>query len=274
VQLTCRPPLPPIARIIPLNLAIWNAVKGGSDTITKLLWMQKYAPPSKLPQASVMSRILLLSLACIHRLNQVATAKMDAKGKYKSLSHFRNAANQRMSFHKTIISTSKCSAFKLPTAGLNRSGTNHEATIVSPPLHECRLDDVTVARAPITTETPKRNVLKQYQRLDEKEKISVVHRLVLERQKKCTGQLIPDVRGTCVVCHTDCHDYCVLCHHHCHGNNTYPGAAEETFEMHIPHASGGAGQTFRVKNSCFWYLHKERFKEYCEHQQEKGEDDP
>jgi hypothetical protein len=38
VRLTWRPPLPPIARIIPLNLAIWNAVKGGSDTITKLLW--------------------------------------------------------------------------------------------------------------------------------------------------------------------------------------------------------------------------------------------
>jgi hypothetical protein len=37
VQLTWRPPLPPITRIIPLNLAIWNAVKGGSDMITKLL---------------------------------------------------------------------------------------------------------------------------------------------------------------------------------------------------------------------------------------------
>jgi hypothetical protein len=96
VRLTWRPPLPPIARIIPLNLAIWNAVKGSSDTITKLLWTCKYSPPSHMPQASVTSRILLLSLTCIHRLHQVATSKLDTKSKYQSLSHYRNANNKRM----------------------------------------------------------------------------------------------------------------------------------------------------------------------------------
>jgi hypothetical protein len=264
VRLTWRPPLPPIARIIPLNLAIWNAVKGGSDTITKLLWMCKYAPPSDLPQASVTSRILLLSLTCIHRLHQVATSKLDVKNKYQSLSHFRNAANKRMSFSKTIVSTSKCNAFNLPTAGeTNRSGMNRRPA--SPARLAAEETCITVAHAPITTKTPKRNVLKQYQRLEESEKISMVNRTVLERRKKCQGQPIYCAeRGTCIVCHQDCQEYCVLCHHYCHNNLAYPGAEQEMLSIRIPGESGSEGRTFHVKNSCFWYLHKERFKEMYE----------
>jgi hypothetical protein len=135
VRLTWRPPLPLIARIIPLNLAIWNAVKGGSDTIAKLLWMNKYSPPSDLPQASVTSRILLLSLMCVHCLHQVATSKLDVRKKYQLLSHFQNAANKRISFRKTLLSISNCSAFA-PKAGENQSGMNRAAAIISPPPHE------------------------------------------------------------------------------------------------------------------------------------------
>jgi hypothetical protein len=115
---------------------------------------------------------------------------------------------------------------------------------------------------------PKRNALKQYQRLDKTDKkISDAHRRVLEHRKTCIRQLIPSkTRGTFPVCLKTCKEYCVLCHHFCHSNNAHPGAKEETFEMNIPgdRASRGDGLTFTIKNSCFWYMHKEQFKEYCE----------
>jgi hypothetical protein len=274
VRLTWRPPLPPIARIIPLNLAIWNAVKGGSDMTTKLLWMQKYSPPSKLPQASVMRHILLLSLASIHHLHQVATSKMDLKRSYQSLAHYRNAANGRTSFSKTITAVSKCSALDLPTAGINRSGMNR---LDSPaPPHACQKEGTITVPAPFTTKMPKRNVLKQYQRWHEKdsEKRSDDEHLLLERRKNCIGCLIQPVdhgHGTCAVCLMDCREYCVLCHLWCHGYNVYPGAQDdtgkETLDIHQPCAHGGRGkqQTFRVNYSCSWYLHKERIQGiYCQ----------
>jgi hypothetical protein len=153
---------------------------------------------------------------CMHRLHQVATSKLDVRKKYQLLSHFQNAVNKRISFRKTLLSISNCSAF-VPKAGENWSGMNRAAAIVSPPPHEHgQLDeDVTVAHAPITTEMPKRNALKQYQQLDEMdEKISdAPHRRVLEHRKTCIGQLIPSkTRGTCPVCLKTCKEYYVLCH--------------------------------------------------------------
>jgi hypothetical protein len=246
--------------------------------------MQKYSPPSKLPQAAVMSCILLLSVACVHRLNQVATSKIDVKNKYKMLAHCRNACNMKASFSKTITSVSKCSVFDLLTAGKNQSGMNW---LDSPaPAHACRLVDastVTFAPAPFTMKTPKRNVLKQYQHMDEKdnEELSDDECLLLHRQKNCLGHLIQPVEhggGTYAVCLTDCREYCVLCHIWCHGYNVYPGAEEDTgkkmLDIHQPRASGQGGrgkqQTFCVNYSCFWYLHKERIQGfYC---QETGDD--
>jgi hypothetical protein len=160
-----------------------------------------------------------------------------------------------------------------PKAGENRSGINQQPKSPLPaqgrPAGEQNVASTTLSSLPIIAKTPKRNALKQYQRLEEKgsENISEAHRIVLERRKKCPGQLIQSkTRGTCPVCLKSCMEYCVLCHHHCHGNNVYLGAEEETFEMNVPHSScGGAGLSFRVKNSCFWYyLHKDRSKEFYE----------
>jgi hypothetical protein len=44
-------PLPQVERIIPYALSEWNCIKGGSDTITKLLWLNTYDPPCDTPQS-------------------------------------------------------------------------------------------------------------------------------------------------------------------------------------------------------------------------------
>jgi hypothetical protein len=38
-------PNPQLERVIPFTLSQWNAIKGGTDTIMKLLWLNMYGPP-------------------------------------------------------------------------------------------------------------------------------------------------------------------------------------------------------------------------------------
>jgi hypothetical protein len=276
VQLTWLPPLPPIARIIPRNLSNWNAVKGGSDTITKLLWTVMNHPPNDHPQSAVVSRILLLAFISIHRLNHIATAKAgDAKINYKSLRHFRHASNQRSSLYGTLLAITKCSAFALPDtrpAGFNRSG--HKCRAVSSPSARqvgagAEISSgVTLAAVPVTGSTPKRVVMHQYQCFSQQDSATLspnTHE-VLERRICCPGNMIRSVgknaiRGNCIVCQQDCYSYCLLCHTYCHDTKLYPGAEEDTFPIHVPNFNGkGKAKTFNVMNSCYWYLHKEAFK--------------
>ena len=53
-------PIPRLQRIVPSVVSHWNAIKGGSDTITKLLWSNKNDPPSQSTQSRAISRILML----------------------------------------------------------------------------------------------------------------------------------------------------------------------------------------------------------------------
>jgi hypothetical protein len=46
-------PLPHVERIIPFLFAKWNCLKGGSDTITKLIWFSMQALPVKSPQVRI-----------------------------------------------------------------------------------------------------------------------------------------------------------------------------------------------------------------------------
>ena len=58
-------PIPPVSRIIPLVLAVWNAMKGGSDTITKLLDSIGLVVPIESPCTIVDARLFLL-LGLLH----------------------------------------------------------------------------------------------------------------------------------------------------------------------------------------------------------------
>ena len=71
-------PLPPIKGIVPRVVAEWNAVKGGSDATSNLLWRCKGDPPPQdTNQASVLGRQLGLGGVTLHRVNQMCTAKED-----------------------------------------------------------------------------------------------------------------------------------------------------------------------------------------------------
>ncbi len=53
-------PIPQLERIIPFAVSQWNSIKGGSDTITKLLWSNMYDPPCNTPQSHAIGRMLLV----------------------------------------------------------------------------------------------------------------------------------------------------------------------------------------------------------------------
>ena len=95
-------PIPPVERIIPFVLSECNCIKGGSNTITKLLWLNTYDPPCDTPQSHAIARMILLGAVIIHHVNHFVTAKDDLDG-YPSLKHFRNAASNRCSFHQTLL---------------------------------------------------------------------------------------------------------------------------------------------------------------------------
>jgi hypothetical protein len=70
-------PLPKLERIIPFSISKWNSIKGGSDTLTKLLWHNTYDPPCITPQSQAIARMFLLGNVVIHRLHQLCTAKLN-----------------------------------------------------------------------------------------------------------------------------------------------------------------------------------------------------
>eukprot|EP00978_Attheya_sp_CCMP212_P011482 scaffold28323_cov49-Attheya_sp.AAC.2 len=70
-------PIPRVLRILPLFFSTWNSLKGGSDTITKLLWYANCPVPFKSPQASAISRMFLLGAVVTHRIFQITSGKKD-----------------------------------------------------------------------------------------------------------------------------------------------------------------------------------------------------
>jgi hypothetical protein len=81
-------PIPQLERIIPYTVSQWNTIKGGSDTITKLLCLNMYDPPCESPSSHTIARMFLLGNVIIHRLHQFFTSKSDLVKAYPSLKHY------------------------------------------------------------------------------------------------------------------------------------------------------------------------------------------
>ena len=94
-------PLPPMRMVIPFMNAMWNASKGPSDTMTKLLDSCEENLGIRSPQSVAVGRLLGLNGIAFHRCNQTVTAKDPSC--YKSLDSYRDAANVRYSFQKSLI---------------------------------------------------------------------------------------------------------------------------------------------------------------------------
>lgn len=94
-------PLPALARIVPLVISTWNALKGGGDTITKLLDRCKEQVGIRSECVMASARLLLYFAVLFHRINQWSHAKVDLDF-YPSAEHARDANNKRASFYKSL----------------------------------------------------------------------------------------------------------------------------------------------------------------------------
>ena len=101
-------PIPSLVRLIPAIYAFWNAVKGGSDTTTKLMDACILCIPKFHLNAETVAvtRILEIILVLVHRLCQVFTAKKDINF-YSDLCHYRDAASERITFHVNLLTCRK-----------------------------------------------------------------------------------------------------------------------------------------------------------------------
>ena len=113
-------PFPSFRRLIPAVCAYWNAVKGGSDTTTSLMDNNNVKIPHswKNTETAAVTRLTLLLFVLMHRLFQTFTASKDLQH-YYNLLHYRNAANQRFSFHRSILVIHKSLKMKLSNLETN-----------------------------------------------------------------------------------------------------------------------------------------------------------
>lgn len=269
VRLMWPSPLPPLSRLIPLLLAYWNATKGGSDTITKLIWHAMYSPPSKLAQAHAVARMLLLVCTVLHRSHHIATAKVGLP--YKSLQHFRNANNARSSFFQTLISISTC--FDTPddtesTADVvSDDSVGEDDDIEEVEFHgrdtrgSKAVKKVTFSAGPMTQATPKRKVMAAYSKLEDKgDSLKGAKKVVRERRRLCTGiPLYLAMPGTCGICKRETKWWCAGCHTHCCLLDTTADAADATeLLVTIPAYSEkiAARVLEGVRNTCYLVVHQ------------------
>jgi hypothetical protein len=101
-------PRPTLQRIIPSTHAKWNATKGGSDTITKLVDDCFIHPPRNYTnfESVASSRCISNLLATTLKLYQIISANKDLSATYPSMQHYRNAASHRATFKKFLLMAS------------------------------------------------------------------------------------------------------------------------------------------------------------------------
>ena len=98
-------PLPPIQRIVPKWISKWNAIKSGSDTMTKLLDMVPAVLPHDTSQAQVVARMLNLQLIVGLRCYQMCTSS-NRPTESGCMRLYRNAASRRMTYKQFVTSAS------------------------------------------------------------------------------------------------------------------------------------------------------------------------
>jgi hypothetical protein len=263
-------PLPPIARIIPFVISSWNAFKGGSDTLTKLIWNADYDPPTNDIQAHAVARLLLLTMTVVHRLRHLATAKADLNF-YRSLKHYRNAANQRSSFHKTLLSMASC------FGGDADGGVSFAASL--PPLVPSAIRHRT-RNAPVvqnsfgavtTGVTPQRNSASRMQKLLQTadDQLDDSERRICQRWQTCIGPLVYMVnadgkrgpKGVCHICNTQTSWTCLGCHTNFCAATEAPDESERSRrpkrrKISIPSINGSTTtKTIVARNSCWLHKH-------------------
>jgi hypothetical protein len=263
-------PLPPIARIVPMVISMWNSFKGGSDSLTKLIWNADYDPPTDDIQAHAVARLLLLGVTVIHRLRHMATSKSDLN-KYRSLRHYRNAANKRSTFHKTLLDLSICFGGN-PDLVRDEGITFAIGTLPPLPSGGRRTRFAAVADnsfgAATTGKTPQRNASTRMQTLMDTADDSLTEneRYIVHRWKHCVGPLVYTVndagnRGpkrSCFLCQKQTSWTCLGCHESFCGSGEPPEQAgrPKRRKITLPSSDGTTtAKSFVVRNSCWLQKH-------------------
>ncbi len=212
-------PIPQLERIIPFVLSQWNAIKGGSDTITKLLCLNMYDPPCNTPQSHAIARMILLGCVILHRLNLFFTSKEDLDEGYPSLKRFRKASSERGTFYNTllqIVNVLKQREILSPSSPVISS-----SVITGAHTRKTDTRAMEVAWGTMTARgTPQRSVKKWYEGIHPTTTAEIA---VHERMADCTGVPVYRVdmktksnrvagsRGRCVECSHIMNFFCILC---------------------------------------------------------------
>jgi hypothetical protein len=115
-------PLPIIERLVPLIVSMWNAMKGGGDTCTKLIDSCKERIGIRTQTTTACARILLYYGVLFHRLRQWTSGKKDIKS-YASATHARNSNSHRTTFKDSLMKASDMLLSQARSAELNISAS-------------------------------------------------------------------------------------------------------------------------------------------------------
>jgi hypothetical protein len=271
-------PLPPIARIVPYNIAVWNSFKGGSDTLTKLIWRADYNPPTNDIQAHAVARLLLLASTVVHRLQHMATANQNLNV-YRSLRHYRNAANQRNSFYELMLSLSRVYGEPQSRVQILDPTSNNIFDRMSTRASSTVLESQLGARK--TGKTPKRKKPERMESLMDRdaENMTESEKELVNRFQSCTGPCLYVVnangaqgpKGPCGLCRKETSWFCFGCHQHfcfttklsddgARASRTLSARNPRTHQIvksvrHPDDDSGSRDKPLFIRNTCWLHSH-------------------
>ena len=127
-------PFPSFVRLIPAQYAYWNAVKGGSDTTTKLMddCILRIPKAHLDPETVAITRLIAIVIVLFHRLSQIFSSNQNINT-YPSLAHYHNAASHWATYHKSLLKVRKIfvNELKAITTDLGEEPSTHQ-----PPNHQ------------------------------------------------------------------------------------------------------------------------------------------
>lgn len=223
-------PVPLLKMIIPSNLAHWNVLKGGSDSITKILDGNEFSVPTQDNQSDAIGRLLMLLAYQFMKCVQMGSGYKDLS-RYGTVKNARKAASARCPFYKGlehIISQCKQRVLTGTTSAPVTTNT-HVVTIAPTPAKRNTkstreaAETSVVVPTHVTGKTPKQNALKVIDDLkaqdDRDIPLTPRQRRILDRKEKCTGAPVREVKSDgspakgkeCVVCKAQTKFYCLRC---------------------------------------------------------------
>eukprot|EP00986_Skeletonema_menzelii_P000918 scaffold258_cov80-Skeletonema_menzelii.AAC.1 len=95
-------PIPACDMLVPHEYALWNASKGGSDTVTRFTWNCLPVLPIRTPQSVMIARYIMIYGVLHHRLIQAVTGTKKLDTNTDTIQTVRERANKRLPFHKSL----------------------------------------------------------------------------------------------------------------------------------------------------------------------------